>query len=177
MHPCILQVLIFWSLNLVIHFKKKVSFQGIISGFQTRPMLKFNDWCVQQSQSFSSQFPWQRMWHACSFYRGREPNPFHFHCTKMLLPSIYSQCLKGKNYINAKQSFFFFFFSWRSECFLGKICFLFIRLLSLRLVWSYLTMAITAAPAPARAQTNKWNVMLSYSKNTSQHTLVFSLDI
>lgn len=38
-------------------------------------------------------------------------------------------------------------------------------------------MAITAAPAPARAQTNKWNVMLSYSKNTSQHTLVFSLDI
>lgn len=44
-------------------------------------------------------------------------------------------------------------------------------------VCCYLTMAMTAAPAPARAQTNKWNVMLSYSQNTSWHALVFNISV
>lgn len=36
-----------------------------------------------------------------------------------------------------------------------------------------LTIAITAAPAPARAQMNRWKVMSSCSKNKTQHTLFF----
>lgn len=67
---------------------------------------------------------------------------------------------------------------------LGKGFLPFYKMFSLRLheklgasVCCYLTMAMTAAPAPARAQTNKWNVMLSWSKNTSQHALVFDTSI
>lgn len=139
-------------------------------------LLKFTDWWLQQSQSFSSQFPWQRLWHACTFTRGREANPFHFHCSKILLLSIYSRCPIDKHYIKANLPFLT----------AGKTVFregfsAFYKTFSLRLhekigasVCCYLTMAITAAPAPARAQTNKWNVMLSWSKNTSQHALVFN---
>lgn len=79
--------------------------------------------------------------------------------------------------------FFFFFFNCRSEFFFREDLFTLHKTVVFMTwvhrkkggsVWSYLTMAITAAPAPARAQTNKWNVMLSYSKNTSQHPLIFS---
>ena len=40
-------------------------------------------------------------------------------------------------------------------------------------MYGCLTIAITAAPAPARAQMNRWKVMSSCSKNKSQHILLF----
>lgn len=146
------------------------------------PMLKFSDWSLQQSQSFSSQFPWQRMWHACSFYWGREANPFHFHCSKMLPPWIYSQCLIGKHYINANRSLFF---NCRSDNFSGKMFALHNTVLFETcmhrkkckcLVLSYHCNNSSSCSSKSTDEQMECHVEL-YCKNTSQHTLVFSLGI